>query len=140
MSVNNYLFANYFLDFGYTNAFLMTFHLFGTSTQLFDELKSRFMIDPPDDLSPGDVRLWVEMKLSPVQLKVCSVYQSWLENYWIESKDDICLDQIYAFASSQIMQYQPAYAERLKELSSNRVRNIFNLIFRPRHFLLDLQR
>lgn len=99
----------------------MTFHLFGTSEQLFDELVNRFMLEPPPNLSSDEIKLWVEKKLSPIQIRVCNSFKIWLESFWIESKDDACLDNIYSFASGPMMQAQHALANRLLELVSKRV-------------------
>ncbi|KAI8912742.1 ras guanine nucleotide exchange factor domain-containing protein [Gorgonomyces haynaldii] len=109
------------VDPGYATAFLMTFHLFGTAEQLFDELIGRFMMEPPDGLTPDEVRIWVDKKLQPVQIRVCNAFKAWLENHWIESKDDGCLDNIYSFASGPMMQAQPTLATRLQELVSKRI-------------------
>jgi son of sevenless len=99
----------------------MTFHMFGSAQQLYDELIKRFNMGPPDSLSPDEVRIWVERKLSPVQIRVCNTFKAWLESFFIEDKDDVCLDNIYEFASGPMMQAQPALATRLQEIVSKRV-------------------
>ena len=109
------------VDPGFATAFLMTFHLFGTADQLFQELIARFMMEPPEGLNTDEMRLWVEKKLSPVQIRVCNAFKTWLEYHWLDTTDDSCLDNIYSFASGPMMQAQPALAARLQELVSKRV-------------------
>lgn len=105
----------------FATSFLMTFHLFGTSTQLLDELIGRFMLSSPDNLSQDEHYLWVTKKLSLIQIRVCNAFKAWLEHYWREEHDDVCLDRIYSFASGPMMQSQPALAARLQDLVSKRV-------------------
>lgn len=109
----------------FSNAFLMTFHLFGTSEEMFELLIKRFLMIPPENLSQDELKLWVGKKLGPTQVYVCQVLKNWMENYWIEDKDDICLDNIYSFSTGPMMQAQPGLASRLQEMVSRRVRDIY---------------
>ena len=99
----------------------MTFHLFGSAEQLFHLLVQRYTLEPPGGLSQEDVFIWTEKKLVPVQMRVCNALKSWLENYWIDKHDDVCLDDIHAFASGPMMQTQQQAAQRFLELVSKRV-------------------
>ncbi|KAJ3273412.1 hypothetical protein HDV01_004482 [Terramyces sp. JEL0728] len=109
------------LDPGFAQAFLMTFHLFGNSETLFRCLQSRFLLDPPQGLTPEELNIWVEKKLTPVQRGVCNALKMWIEQYWLESSDDSCLDDIHAFASGAMMEYQPQAATKILELVSKKV-------------------
>ncbi|KAJ3318431.1 hypothetical protein HDV06_000507 [Boothiomyces sp. JEL0866] len=109
------------IDPGFAQSFLMTFHLFGTSEMLFRCLRGRFMLEPPQGLTPEELNIWVEKKLTPVQRGVCNALKMWIEQYWLESNDDSCLDDIHAFASGEMMEYQPQAATKILELVSKKV-------------------
>ncbi|KAI8893365.1 ras guanine nucleotide exchange factor domain-containing protein [Globomyces pollinis-pini] len=109
------------VDPGFASSFLMTFHLFGTAKQLFDCLVARFTMEPPEGLNNDELKLWIEKKLSPIQIRVCNALKLWIESYWLEQFDDICLDDIHAFASGPMMQFQSVPAQRILELVQRRV-------------------
>jgi son of sevenless-like protein len=111
--------------------------MFGTANQLFEELVARFLMQPPLNLSAEEVRIWVEKKLSPIQIKICGVFKLWLEKYWIELMDDGCLDTIFSFASEPMMQAQDLLAIRLQEIVSKRV---FRFKFRLIPIFMEKQR
>jgi hypothetical protein len=78
-------------------------------------------MEPPAGLSAEDMVLWTEKKLYPVQIRVANALKSWLESFWIDKFDDVCLDDIHAFANGPMMQTQQAAAQRVLELVSKRV-------------------
>jgi hypothetical protein len=99
----------------------MTFHLFGSAEDLFHALVDRFTLGPPTGLNPDDLVIWTEKKLYPIQMRVCNALKLWIENFWIEKYDDVCLDDIHAFASGKMMETQPQSAQKILELVSRRV-------------------
>ncbi|KAJ3253570.1 hypothetical protein HK103_000478 [Boothiomyces macroporosus] len=113
--------SSFIIDPGFAQSFLMTFHLFGNAEMLFRALKGRFMLEPPQGLTPEELNIWVEKKLTPVQRGVCNALKMWIEQYWLESSDDSCLDDIHAFASGEMMEYQPQAATKILELVSKKV-------------------
>lgn len=99
----------------------MTFHLFGTSAELFSLLVARYNITAPPGLIAEDVPIWTEKKLIPIQVRVYNVIKLWMESYWLESFDDKCLDNIHEFASGPMTATQPGAAQRILELVSKKV-------------------
>lgn len=104
------------LDTDFMNAFLLTFHLFGSAGQLFSLLIARFTMQPPPGLSADEFALWTEKKLYPIQARVSIVLKVWLETFWIDLLDDVCLDDIHNFANGAMMGPQPEEAQRVLEL------------------------
>ena len=104
------------VDTDFMNAFLLTFHLFGSAGQLFSLLISRFTMQPPPGLSADEFALWTEKKLYPIQARVSIVLKVWLETFWIDLLDDVCLDDIHNFANGAMMGPQPEEAQRVLEL------------------------
>ncbi|KAJ3343957.1 hypothetical protein HDU93_005240 [Gonapodya sp. JEL0774] len=90
----------------YRDAFLMTFREFSSPQKLLQELKGRFLMEPPKvDTSNGltltadQVRLWNEKKLEPVRLLVINTFKTWLETYWLE-EDNVCIEDMREFIES----------------------------------------
>lgn len=54
----------------------MTFKSFTTLNELFDHLVQRFRIQPPEGLSPADLKLWNLKKKSIVQFRWVSIFYS----------------------------------------------------------------
>ena len=108
-------------DPSFASTFLLTFHLFGTAEEFFKQLMARFNLEPPDGLTPDELSLWVDKKLNIIQNRVCNTLRSWIEFYWVEKYDDVCLDDIHAFASTGIMDSQPAHAQKILELVAKRI-------------------
>jgi son of sevenless-like protein len=100
---------------------LLTFHLFATTEQLFDALVKRFMLAPPEGLTNDEKVLWVDKKLSLIQIRVCNAFKSWIESYWNEELDDAFLDNIFSFVTGPVAKAQPALSTRLQDLLKKRV-------------------
>lgn len=109
------------VDNTFASAFLLTFHIFSSPTQLFAALVSRFQSQAPDGLSPEELKMWNDQKLVPIQIRVSNALKLWLESFWIEQDDDACLDQIYAFATGTMAESQPTLAARIQELVQQKV-------------------
>ncbi|KAJ3309596.1 hypothetical protein HDV04_005916 [Boothiomyces sp. JEL0838] len=97
----------------FLNSFLMTFHCFGTGQQLLQCLKDRYNLEPPQGITPEEYKIWTEKKLSPIQQRVCNTLKTWIENYWINRFDEVCLDDVHDFANGVIMETQPALATQI---------------------------
>eukprot|EP00842_Homolaphlyctis_polyrhiza_P007082 jgi/Hompol1/963/HPOL_005471-RA len=104
------------IDPEYTNAFLMTFRMFGTPELFFNTLAARFMMTPPPNLSDAETNLWVEKKRSPVQMRVVEIIRFWLKKYWDDDQDHGCLDYIYRFADSVMSLVPGSKSQRIIEL------------------------
>ncbi|KNC96346.1 uncharacterized protein SPPG_08247 [Spizellomyces punctatus DAOM BR117] len=102
-------------------AFMMLFHQFGTAAEFFNLLRKRYMMSPPLQLNPEEVKIWQEKKQTPARLRVYNAFRSWLENYWIDELDDECLDRIHEFASGEMMEATSTLALRLMELVQRKV-------------------
>ncbi|KAH6594554.1 hypothetical protein BASA50_006504 [Batrachochytrium salamandrivorans] len=105
----------------FANAFLLTFHLFSTSEELFNSLVARYNMSPSPELSASDVKIWVDKKLVPAQIRVSNAFKTWLENHWVESLDDACLDMIYQFASTSMSLTHAPLATRLMDLVTKKI-------------------
>ncbi|EGF80978.1 hypothetical protein BATDEDRAFT_88208 [Batrachochytrium dendrobatidis JAM81] len=109
------------VDPGFANAFLLTFHLFATSEQLFNALTARFNMSPPPGLKDHEVKMWIDKKLVPIQIRVSNAFKTWLESHWIEADDDACLDRLYQFASTVMSQTHAPLATRLMDLVTKKI-------------------
>ncbi|CAG8459456.1 56_t:CDS:2, partial [Ambispora leptoticha] len=88
------------LDSNFIATFLLTYRSFTTTDEFFNLLVKRFMIQPPDNLTPEEIEIWQEKKQTPVRLRVFNIMKSWLENYYIDDQDSHCLEKMRDFAQS----------------------------------------
>ncbi|KAI8926456.1 ras guanine nucleotide exchange factor domain-containing protein [Entophlyctis helioformis] len=109
------------VDAGFANAFLMTFHLFATSEDLLNVLINRYNLSPPQGLSDAELKIWIDKKLVPIQIRVSNAFKTWLESHWVDALDDVCLDRIYQFASNVMMRAHAPLASRLMELVTKKI-------------------
>ncbi|KAI8894984.1 ras guanine nucleotide exchange factor domain-containing protein [Globomyces pollinis-pini] len=112
---------NQSVDKTYLNTFLMTFHQYGTATELFNFLKTRYLLIPQETLDTKEFEMWKLKERKPVQINVCKVLKQWIEEYWIEDYDDVCLDDIHHLASGAIMQEHKEHAMEILDLVQKRV-------------------
>ncbi|KAJ3264561.1 hypothetical protein HK104_006452 [Borealophlyctis nickersoniae] len=123
-------------DATFTTPFLMFFHQFSTSEDLFEALVRRYLIEPPPNLGQEDFRVWVEKKLTPIRLRVANTFRAWLEQHWVDDSDDRVLDRIQQFARNVMMDSQPALAGRILEAITKKVNGVMSQspkhIHRPR--------
>ena len=78
-------------------------------------------MEPPQALNSDDLKIWTDKKLAQIQSRVCNALKAWLENYWIDSYGDCCLDDIHEFASGPMMKSQASAAAKILELVSKKV-------------------
>lgn len=90
------------LDSPFNNTFLLTYRSFTTASELFEMLLKRWTIQPPYNLSGGDMQLWIDKKQKPIRFRVVNILKSWFDNYWMEGNDE---------ASQQLMQRVQAFAK-----------------------------
>ncbi|KAJ3005153.1 hypothetical protein HKX48_000842 [Thoreauomyces humboldtii] len=102
-------------------AFMTLFHQFGTSVDFLRYLCKRYMMQPPPELTPEELKTWQEKKQTPARLRVYNTLRSWLENYWVEELDDPVLETMQAFATRDMMDATPQLAMRLTELVQRKV-------------------
>lgn len=69
-------------------AMLLTFQSFMDAKTLFDQLAERFMIQPPEGLTPDEFTVWAEKKQRPIRLRVVNILKTWLDLYWFEDDND----------------------------------------------------
>ena len=103
------------------NTFLLTFRLFGSPEDLFSILIARYTMHPPPGLSSDEHALWTNKKFFPIQSRVAIVLKVWLEFFWIDQYDDVCLDDIHRFANGAMKELQPEESEHILELVSAKV-------------------
>ncbi|KAJ3046093.1 hypothetical protein HDV00_003843 [Rhizophlyctis rosea] len=113
-------------DTSFTIPFLMMFHRFATSEDLFEALAYRYTIRPPPQLSQEDLKHWKEKKQTPIRLRVVNSFRAWLESHWIDEFDDPVLDRIQKFAKDVILISQPALAGRLLEAVNKKVNGVLS--------------
>ncbi|CAG8458526.1 111_t:CDS:2 [Ambispora gerdemannii] len=97
------------LDSNFIATFLLTYRSFTSTDEFFNLLVKRFMIQPPDNLSPEEIEIWQEKKQTPIRLRVFNIMKSWLENYYIDDQDSHCLERMRDFAQ-KIMHEHMAFA------------------------------
>lgn len=78
----------------FNSAMFLTFQSFSNASELLSLLIARFMIQPPEGLSPDEFALWSEKKQKPIRLRVINVLKSWLENYWLEDEIFVTLSAL----------------------------------------------
>ncbi|CAI2171814.1 16221_t:CDS:2, partial [Funneliformis geosporum] len=88
------------LDSNFIATFLLTYRSFCTTDDFFDMLVKRFMIQPPENLTPAELEVWQEKKQTPIRLRVFNIMKTWLENYYIDDDDAICLERVKEFAKT----------------------------------------
>ncbi|KAF3928893.1 hypothetical protein AA313_de0200273 [Arthrobotrys entomopaga] len=91
------------MDADFNNTFLLTYKSFTTATQLFDLLTDRFNLQPPNNLTAAEYKMWAERKQKPIRLRVLNILKSWFENYWMEPKGEAeteILNRVLGFAES----------------------------------------
>ncbi|CAG8502671.1 1002_t:CDS:10, partial [Dentiscutata heterogama] len=109
------------LDSSFIATFLLTYRSFCTTEQFFDMLTKRFMIQPPDNLTPEQLEIWQEKKQTPVRLRVFNIMKSWLENYYIDDKDSYCLERIREFAQTTMHEHMAFAAVSLIKVIDKRM-------------------
>lgn len=69
-------------------AMLLTFQSFMDAKTLFKLLVERFMIQPPEGLTPDEFTAWTDKKQRPIRLRVVNILKTWLDLYWFEDDND----------------------------------------------------
>ncbi|CAG8454220.1 6437_t:CDS:2, partial [Scutellospora calospora] len=118
------------LDSAFIATFLLTYRSFCTTEQFFDMLKKRFMISPPDNLTPEQHEIWQEKKQTPVRLRVFNIMKSWLENYYIDDQDSYCLERIRQFASTTMHEHMAFAAVSLIKVIDKRLQQRKDAVFK----------
>ncbi|CAB4380587.1 unnamed protein product [Rhizophagus irregularis] len=88
------------LDSNFIATFLLTYRSFCTTDEFFDMLVKRFMIQPPENITPEELEVWQEKKQTPVRLRVFNIMKTWLETYYIDGQDSHCLERMREFATT----------------------------------------
>ncbi|KAL1916088.1 uncharacterized protein VTP21DRAFT_6092 [Calcarisporiella thermophila] len=117
-------------DANFMATFLLTYRSFTTTHELFEMLKARFLMSPPDGLSPGELAVWNERKLTPVRLRVFNVIKNWLENYYQDEEDARCLPSMREFAVATMHEYMALPAAQLVKLIDKRMQSTDGAGFR----------
>lgn len=109
-------------DPNFVSTFLLTYHSFTTTPELFDGLFKRFMIRPPSGLSDHELSDWTERKLKPVRLRVYNFFKTWLEQHYVEQVegDPMALEMLREFACTTMAEYMSNAAEQLVRLIDKR--------------------
>ncbi|KAJ2389750.1 hypothetical protein GGI05_003405, partial [Coemansia sp. RSA 2603] len=109
-------------DPNFVSTFLLTYHSFTTTPELFDGLFRRFLIMPPHGLSDQELNEWTERKLKPVRLRVYNFFKTWLEQHYVEQVegDPVGLEMLREFACTTMAEYMSNAAEQLVRLIDKR--------------------
>ncbi|KAJ2548940.1 hypothetical protein EV175_004636, partial [Coemansia sp. RSA 1933] len=109
-------------DPNFVSTFLLTYHSFTTTPELFEGLFKRFVIQPPQGLSDAELSEWTELKLKPVRLRVFNLFKTWLEQHYIEQVegDPLGLEMLREFACTTMAEYMSNAAEQLVRLIDKR--------------------
>ncbi|KAJ1643551.1 hypothetical protein LPJ64_004683 [Coemansia asiatica] len=109
-------------DPNFVSTFLLTYHSFTTTPELFDGLFRRFLILPPHGLADHEMSEWTERKLKPVRLRVYNFFKTWLEQHYVEQVegDPVGLEMLREFACTTMAEYMSNAAEQLVKLIDKR--------------------
>ncbi|KAJ1821017.1 hypothetical protein LPJ75_000809 [Coemansia sp. RSA 2598] len=109
-------------DPNFVSTFLLTYHSFTTTPELFDGLFRRFLIQPPHGLADHEMSEWTERKLKPVRLRVYNFFKTWLEQHYVEQVegDPVGLEMLREFACTTMAEYMSNAAEQLVKLIDKR--------------------
>ncbi|KAJ2603241.1 hypothetical protein GGF39_000193 [Coemansia sp. RSA 1721] len=109
-------------DPNFVSTFLLTYHSFTTTPELFDGLFRRFLIQPPHGLADHELAEWTERKLKPVRLRVYNFFKTWLEQHYVEqvNGDPVGLEMLREFACTTMAEYMSNAAEQLVRLIDKR--------------------
>ncbi|KAJ2691653.1 hypothetical protein GGH99_002261 [Coemansia sp. RSA 1285] len=109
-------------DPNFVSTFLLTYHSFTKTPELFEGLFKRFMIQPPMGLNDAELNEWTELKLKPVRLRVYNLFKTWLEQHYIEQVegDPLGLEMLREFACTTMAEYMSNAAEQLVRLIDKR--------------------
>ncbi|KAJ2041177.1 hypothetical protein H4S04_002644, partial [Coemansia sp. S16] len=109
-------------DPNFVSTFLLTYHSFTTTPELFDNLFRRFLILPPPGLSEHELVDWTERKLKPVRLRVYNLFKTWLEQHYVEQVegDPLGLEMLREFACTTMAEHMSNAAEQLVRLIDKR--------------------
>jgi len=109
------------LDSNFIATFLLTYRSFCTSEEFFDMIVKRFMIQPPEELTPEQLEVWQEKKQTPVRLRVFNIMKTWLETYYIDGEDSHCLERMKEFASTTMHENMAFASVSLTKVIEKRV-------------------
>ncbi|KAJ2161364.1 hypothetical protein GGF46_001542 [Coemansia sp. RSA 552] len=109
-------------DPNFVSTFLLTYHSFTTTPELFEGMFRRFLIQPPAGLIEGELNEWTERKLKPVRLRVYNLFKTWLEQHYIEQVegDPQGLEMLREFACTTMADYMSNAADQLVRLIDKR--------------------
>ncbi|KAJ1894747.1 hypothetical protein LPJ66_005005 [Kickxella alabastrina] len=109
-------------DSNFVTTFLLTYHSFTTTPELFDGLFRRFLIQPPLGLTEIELADWTDRKLKPVRLRVYNFFKTWLEQHYIEQVegDPVALEMLREFACTTMAEHMSKAAEQLVRLIDKR--------------------
>ncbi|CAG8579779.1 2402_t:CDS:2, partial [Funneliformis caledonium] len=118
------------LDSNFIATFLLTYRSFCTTDDFFDMLVKRFMIQPPENLTPTELEIWQERKQTPIRLRVFNIMKSWLENYYIDDDDALCLERVKEFANTTMYDNLAFAAVSLTKVISKRQQQPKDAVFK----------
>nr|CAG8439138.1 9157_t:CDS:10 [Entrophospora candida] len=93
------------LDSNFNATFLLTYRSFCDSDTFLEKLIDRFIIKPPEGMTPSEKEIWQEKKQTPIRLRVLSIMKSWLEHYYMDDQDSHCLTRMKEFASTVMSEH-----------------------------------
>ncbi|KAI8645286.1 ras guanine nucleotide exchange factor domain-containing protein [Parasitella parasitica] len=108
-----------YLDMNFNSTFLLTYRSFCTSMELLELLEARYNIQPPADLTPEELEIWVTKKQKLIRLRVFNVLKIWLEQYYYE-EDSVILDRLLHFTNTSIKDTLSFSAYQLERLIQKR--------------------
>ncbi|GBB99424.1 hypothetical protein RclHR1_03520004 [Rhizophagus clarus] len=118
------------LDSNFIATFLLTYRSFCTTDEFFDMLVKRFMIQPPEDITPEELEVWQEKKQTPVRLRVFNIMKTWLETYYIDGQDSHCLERMREFATTTMHENMAFAAVSLIKVIEKRQQQPKDAVFR----------
>ncbi|KAJ1678464.1 hypothetical protein EV182_003997, partial [Spiromyces aspiralis] len=102
----------------YVQTFLLTYHTFCTTPELFELLFNRFKIQSPPGLTTEELNEWNEMKRKPIQLRVYNLLKQWLDQHYMGKipGDPQALEMLQEFCYTHLADCMVKAAEQLLQL------------------------
>ncbi len=92
--------------------FFRCFRYFSTAKQLATKLEARFCEDPPDTLTPEQLKVWVRSN-EGTKHRVRNLLQTWLEVFWEPELDEEAVASLLQFSLTQLHKLNDANTVRV---------------------------
>lgn len=105
----------------FASTILLTFRLFTSPIDFFNQLITRFNVAPPLGLSLREKQIWSQKKQIPTQYRVCGILLQWIERNYIKKSDFEVLPMLRSFVAKSLAEAFPAEFDELSKVTKARL-------------------